>query len=275
MADILDKILAAKKAEVAAAGEKVSLAELRERVAGLAKCRNFYRALTEPNPRGINVIAEIKKASPSAGLIRPDFDPAALAKIYAAAGASAISVLTDKQFFQGRLEYIAQVKEAADLPVLRKDFIIDPYQIYEARAAGADAILLIAEALPPGSVMDLMILANSLTMTVLLEVHELDSLLAMRSLVGFPQACYSLLGINNRNLKTMQVDLNTSIRLSKFVENKRELVSESGIKQRTDVERLTQAGFGGVLIGETLMRQPDIAAKFAELFGPAERNVDE
>ena len=232
MADILETILAVKKAEVAAAREKLPLAELQEQVAGLGRCRNFYRALTEPNGRGINVIAEIKKASPSAGLIRPDFDPAALAKIYAAAGASAVSVLTDEQFFQGSLGYIAQVKEAIDLPVLRKDFIIDPYQVYEARAAGADAILLIAEALPPGSVMDLMILANSLTMTVLLEVHDLDSLLAMRSLVGFPQARYSLLGINNRNLKTMQVDLKTSIRLSEFVENKRELVSESGIKGR-------------------------------------------
>ena len=275
MADILETILAVKKAEVAAAREKLPLAELQEQVAGLGRCRNFYRALTEPNGRGINVIAEIKKASPSAGLIRPDFDPAALAKIYAAAGASAVSVLTDEQFFQGSLGYIAQVKEAIDLPVLRKDFIIDPYQVYEARAAGADAILLIAEALPPGSVMDLMILANSLTMTVLLEVHDLDSLLAMRSLVGFPQARYSLLGINNRNLKTMQVDLKTSIRLSEFVENKRELVSESGIKGRADVERLIEAGFGGVLIGETLMRQPDIAAKFAELFGPAERKADD
>lgn len=267
IADILKRILKVKETEVTAARRERPLEQLQEHIEQLPKCRNFYQALTQPHPRGINVIAEIKKASPSAGVIREDFDPAALATIYAQAGASAISVLTDEQFFQGRLDYIAQVKDAVDLPILRKDFIIDPYQIYEARAAGADAVLLIAEALPPGKVMDLMILANQLTLTILLEVHQMDSLLAMRSLIGFPQARYSLLGINNRDLKTMQVDLNTSLRLSEFVENQRELVSESGIKDRADVERLIQAGFGGVLIGETLMRQPDIAAKFAELFG--------
>lgn len=275
MADILDKILAVKRTEIAASRKKLPMEALQEHIEGLPKCRNFYRALTRENPRGINVIAEIKKASPSAGLIRSDFDPVALARIYQKAGAAAISVLTDEQFFQGKLEYIAQVKQAVSLPVLRKDFIIDPYQVYEARLAGADAILLIAEAIPPGTVMDLMILASSLTLTVLLEVHELDSLLALRSLVGFPKGCYSLLGVNNRNLKTMQVDLGTSIRLSDFVENKRELVSESGIKERTDVERLIKAGFGSLLIGETLMRQPDIAAKFAELFGPPENSTNE
>jgi indole-3-glycerol phosphate synthase len=270
MSDVLAKILDVKRAEVAAARQKTPLEALQERMTNLPKCRNFYRTMTQKNPRGINVIAEIKRASPSAGLIRPDFDPVELAKIYEKAGANAISVLTDEQFFQGHLDYLGQVKEAVSLPLLRKDFIIDPYQIYEARLAGADAVLLIAEALPPAQLMDLMILANSLTLTVLLEVHELDSLMQVRSLIGFPLSHYSLLGINNRNLKTMQVDLATTLRLSEFYENKKELVSESGIQQRSDVRRLIEAGINGVLIGETLMRSPDISAKFAELFDTVE-----
>lgn len=258
-----------KRGEVDAARKKMPMETLQEQIADLPKCRNFYRTMTQNNPRGINVIAEIKQASPSAGLIRPDFDPVKLALIYEQAGADAVSVLTDEQFFQGRLDFLTRVKEAVALPVLRKDFIIDPYQIYEARLAGADAVLLIAEALTPAQIMDLMILASSLTLTVLLEVHELDSLLQLRSMIGFPQPHYSLLGINNRNLKTMQVDLATTLRLSEFYDNKKELISESGIKQRRDVERLIEAQINGVLIGEILMRSDDISAKFAELFNPA------
>ena len=268
MSNILDRILHVKRQEIAAALEHTPLSKLQKTVAQLPKCRNFYQAITQPNPRGINVIAEIKRASPSAGLIRPDFDPVQLAQTYQKCGADALSVLTDEPFFQGKLEYLNQAKQATDLPILRKDFIIDPYQLYQARAAGADAILLIAEALEPAQLMDLMILANSLTLTVLLEVHELDCLLQVRSLIGFPQARYSLIGINNRNLKTLEVDLNTSLRLSEFIENKRELVSESGIRQRADVERLMEAGFNAILIGETLMRSPDITACFGELFNP-------
>lgn len=266
MRNALDEIIEVKRGEVAAAKERASVEALQEQIAGLGKCRNFYRTLTGESRRGIKVIAEIKRASPSAGLIRSDFDPVALACRYAAAGADALSVLTDERFFQGRLAYVAQVKEAVSLPILRKDFLIDPYQVYESRAAGADAVLLIAEALKPSELMDMMILANSLGLTVLLEVHELDMLLQVRSLIGFPQARYSLLGINNRNLKSMEVDLLTSIRLSEFVENKRELVSESGIRTREDVQRLMGAGFNAVLIGETLMRSEDIEAKFGELF---------
>ena len=271
MAEILTKILQAKKAHITRAKGQMPLSALENKIKSLEKCRNLYQALTKENKRGINVIAEIKRASPSAGLIRADFDPVQLARIYQQAGADAISVLTDEEFFQGKLEYIGQVKRAVSLPVLRKDFIIDPYQVYEARAAGADAILLIAEALEPALLMDLLILANSLTLTVLLEVHEMDSLLRVRSMVGFPQHGYSLLGINNRNLKTMQVDLNTSLRLGEFIENKKELVSESGIKHRADVEKLIQAGFNSVLIGETLMANDDIQAKFVELFEPDRR----
>ncbi|MFC1783141.1 indole-3-glycerol phosphate synthase TrpC [Planctomycetota bacterium] len=269
MSDILYKILTAKKKQVAADQQMVPLDSLKNQIAQLPKCRNFYRTITKKNPRGVNVIAEIKRASPSAGLIRSDFDPVRLAQTYQAAGADAISVLTDEPFFQGRLEFLSQVKQAVNLPVLRKDFIIDPYQIYQSRAAGADAVLLIAEVLNPAQLMDSMILANSLTLTVLLEVHQLDSLLQVRSLIGWPQPCYSLLGINNRNLKTMEVDLANSIRLSQFVENKNELVSESGVTERPDVERLIDAGFCGILIGETLMRSSNIEAKFAELFGSA------
>jgi indole-3-glycerol phosphate synthase len=223
--------------------------------------------VTKPNPRGINVIAEVKKASPSAGVIRSDFDPVTIARTYQNCGADAISVLTDEKYFQGRLEYIEQVRQAVSLPVLRKDFIIDLWQVYESRAAGADAILLIAEALKPGELMDLMIAAAELSLTVLLEVHQADTLLAVRSLIGFPKERYSVLGINNRDLTTMQVDLNTTIRLAELLDKKDELVAESGIKTRADVEKLKSAGVRAVLIGQTLCEHPNIAEKFTELFG--------
>ena len=268
MNDILQQILRVKEQEVDAAQKRVPLDTLRARAQAMPRCRNFYRTLTKPNPRGINVIAEIKRASPSAGLIRSDFDPAQLARIYHHAGADAISVLTDEQFFQGSLAYLTQVAKTVPIPVLRKDFIIHPYQIYEARVAGADAVLLIAEALAPSDLMDLLILAQQLTLSVLLEVHELDYLLQVRSMIGFPQARYTVLGINNRNLKTMKTDLNNSIRLAQFVDDTRELVSESGIRTRADVQKLINAGFGAVLIGETLMKSPDVAAAFADIFGP-------
>ena len=233
----------------------------------MPKCRNFYQAITKPNRRGINVIAEVKKASPSAGVIREDFEPVAIAQTYKKCGADAISVLTDEKYFQGRLEYINQIHLAVDLPVLRKDFIIEPWQVYEARAAGADAILLIAEALKPGELMDMMIAAAELTLTVLLEVHHADTLMAVRSMIGFPKKGYSVLGINNRNLTTMQVDLNTTSRLAELVDDKNELVAESGIKTRADVEKLKSVGVSAVLIGQTLCEHPDIGEKFTELFG--------
>jgi len=154
------------------------------------------------------------------------------------------------------------------IPVLRKDFIVDPYQVFEAKAAGADAILLIAEALPAGHLMDLLILANELTLSVLIEAHQADTLLKVRSMVGFPQKHYTLLGINNRDLNTMTVDLNTTSRLAELVEDKRELVSESGIKTRQDVRKLVNVGVGAVLIGETLCASYSIEDKFRELFEP-------
>jgi len=267
LSSILDKIIADKKEEVSFRKSQLGLEQLKEKIRSMRRCRNFYKAVTKPNSRGINVIAEVKKASPSAGIICKDFDPVAIAQSYEQCGADAISVLTDEKYFQGRLEYIKQIKEAVDLPVLRKDFIIDIWQVYESRAAGADAILLIAKTLKPGKLMDLMIAAAELTLTVLLEVHQADTILAVRSLIGFPKKGYSVLGINNRNLKTMEVDLNTTSRLAELLENKNELVSESGIKTRADVEKLRDIGVRAVLIGQVLCENSDIEEKFKELFG--------
>jgi len=266
LANILDKIIADKRDEVRGRQAQVSLEQLKERVAGKAKCRNFYKAVTKPHRRGLNVIAEVKKASPSAGLIRPDFDPVEIAQTYERCGADAISVLTDEKYFQGKLEYLEQIKQAVQVPILRKDFIIDIWQIYEARAAGADAILLIADALPPGELMDLMIAATELTLTVLLEVHQADVLMGVRSLIGFPEKGYSVLGINNRDLTTMTVDINTTGRLKGLLDDDVPVVAESGIKTRDDVEKLIAVGVRAVLIGQTLCEQPSIEQKFAELF---------
>ena len=267
MANILEKIIADKRVEVERHKAQRGIDELKAVVRDMPKCRNFYKAVTKDNKRGLNVIAEVKKASPSVGLIREDFDPVEIAKTYERCGADAISVLTDEKYFQGKLEYLTQVKEAVGSAVLRKDFIIDTYQIYEARAAGADAILLIAEALKPAELADFMILARQLTLTALVEVHSLDTLLAVRSMVGFPQTGYSVLGVNNRDLTTMEVDINTTSRLAEMVDNKKELIAESGIKTRADVEKLIKVGVGGVLIGQTLCQSSNIAEKFKELFG--------
>jgi indole-3-glycerol phosphate synthase len=266
LANILDEIVANKREEVKRRQSQTSLEQLREQVVGKPKCRNFYRAVTKRNPRGINVIAEVKKASPSAGVIREDFDPVAIARTYEQCGADAISVLTDEKYFQGRLEYLEQVKRAVSLPVLRKDFIIDLWQVYESRVAGADAILLIAETLRPGDLMDLMIAAGELGLTVLLEVHEADTLLAVRSMIGFPKKGYSVLGINNRDLATMKVDLRTTVRLMGLLDNDSDVVSESGIRTREDVRKLKSAGVKAVLIGQTLCEHGDIEERFAALF---------
>jgi indole-3-glycerol phosphate synthase len=267
LANILDQIVADKRREVRQRRAQVNLEQLKERIAGKPKCRNFYKAVTKPNRRGLNVIAEVKKASPSAGLIRADFDPVAIARTYERCGADAISVLTDEKYFQGRLQYVEQIKQAVEVPVLRKDFIVDLWQVYESRAAGADAILLIADALPPGELMDLMIAATELSLSVLLEVHQADTLLGVRSLIGFPEKRYSVLGINNRDLTTMTVDINTTSRLKDLLDDDMPVVAESGIKTRDHVEKLISVGVRAVLIGQTLCEHPDIGEKFAELFG--------
>lgn len=267
MANILDEIIENKRTEVAKRKRQISIAQLEEQISTMPRCRNFYKAVTKPNIHGINIIAEVKKASPSAGVICEDFDPVEIAKTYESCGADAISCLTDEKYFQGKLEYLSQIKAAVSLPVLRKDFIIDQWQVYESRAAGADAILLIAEALKTAEISDLMILASELTMTVLLEVHSPERLLEVRSFIGFPKAGYSVLGINNRDLTTMKVDINTTGRLSTLLDNTNELVSESGIKGRADVEKLISFGVRACLIGQSLCQSGDIATKYKELFG--------
>lgn len=264
MADILAQIVDHKRTEVRDAMARIPLEQMKERAAISSEPRNFFSAVTRPRGR-LRVIAEVKKASPSAGIIRPNFDPVAIAKSYYEAGAAAISCLTDEKYFQGSLSYIARIKDAIPLPVLRKDFIIDPYQIYEARAAGADAVLLIAECLGEAELLDLLILSTELKLTTLVEVHDVESLLKVRPHIGFPHPAYTLLGINNRDLKSMTTDLNHTLRLLDLVENREILVSESGIKTPRDVRRLRLAGVHRILVGEHLMRQPDVGAALREL----------
>jgi len=268
MQTILDKIIATKKFEVAERSILTPVEQLREQIAAQSPPRNFFQAVTKPpTTKPVNVIAEVKKASPSAGIIRDDFDPVAIAKIYQENGADALSVLTDEKYFLGSLDYLRQVKAAVELPVLRKDFIIDPYQVLEARANGADAILLIAECLPTNTMIDLQILATELRMTVLIEVHDLDNLIRVRdSVIGFPHRSYSLLGINNRDLRTFKTDLGNTLRMLELVEDPSVLVSESGIHTREHVQKLASAGVRAVLVGESLMRSADIGGKMREMF---------
>ena len=264
----LDRIIETKRQEVAERKGRVPVESLRETIATLGRPRNFFQAVTGPGRFKLNLIAEVKKASPSAGVIRPDFDPVTIAEAYAKAGAKALSVLTDETYFQGKLEYIQQVRDKVKLPVLRKDFIIDPYQVYESRAAGADAILLIAECLETSELIDLQILATELNLTVLIEVHDLDNLMRVRDqVIGFPHRSYSLLGINNRDLRTFKTDLGTTLRMAELVEDRGVLVAESGINTREDVKKLAQAGVRAALVGESLMRSDDIVGKVREMFG--------
>jgi indole-3-glycerol phosphate synthase len=264
MSDVLREILAHKRQELAAAVARESRADIRRRAHDSPAPRNFFSAVTRPKGE-LRVIAEVKKTSPSAGVIRPDFDPVAIARAYHAAGAAAISCLTDEHFFQGSLSYIAQIKQAVPLPVLRKDFIIDEYQVYEACAAGADAILLIAECLGEAELLDLLILATELRLTSLVEVHEVENLLKIRPHIGFPHPAYALVGINNRDLRTMKTDLAHTLRLVEMVEDRDIVVSESGIKTPADVARLRAAGIHRILVGEHLMRQNDVEAALREL----------
>ena len=268
--NILHTILETKRKEVASLRARRSLSELRSAAAAGPPVRNFFAAMTGPTRRRIHLIAEVKRASPSAGLIREDFDAGEIARQYELGGAHAISVLTDGPYFQGSLDALRAVREAVGLPVLRKDFLIDESQLYEARAAGADAILLIAAAMPAGKLLDLMILAAELRMTALVEVHDADELMQMRSAIGFPHRAYSLLGINNRDLTTFRVDLGTTLRLAGLVGDDVPIISESGIRTSADVDRLRAGGICGVLVGETLMRSDDIPAAIESLIGPGE-----
>jgi len=267
MQTILEKILESKRQEVAERQQSIPIEQLKEKIAELGRPRNFFRAVTTRNKKRLNLIAEVKKASPSAGVIRADFDPVQIAQAYETAGADALSVLTDEKFFQGKLEYIHAIRDRVRLPVLRKDFIIDPYQVYETRAAGADAMLLIAECLETSQLIDLQILATELNLTVLIEVHDMDNLIRVRDrVIGFPHKSYSLLGINNRDLRTFRTDLGTTLRMAELVEDRNVLVSESGIASIDDIKKLESAGVRAVLVGETLMRSDDIVGAVKALF---------
>jgi indole-3-glycerol phosphate synthase len=256
---VLDKIVAAKRREIAAARERIPEAELRRRVAAAPPVRDFFAALAAPG--AIRLIAEVKKASPSAGVIREDFDPVAIAQIYQQHGASCISVLTDEPFFQGRLEYLEQIRRAAALPVLRKDFILDSYQLLEARAAGADAVLLIAECLDDCNLRKLHTETVELGMTPLVELYEPENLDRVL------EAGATLIGVNNRDLRTFVVDLEHTLRLRPRVPENCVIVSESGIKTRADVQRLEAAGIDAILVGESLMRERDIGVAVDTLLG--------
>lgn len=269
MSNILQEIVEHKKGEVQAAKAATPEADLIRQAEDMPVPRNFFAALTRPTGE-LRVIAEVKRASPSAGLIREDFDPVAIAQAYADNGAAAISCLTDAKYFQGSLDYLRQIKSAVSLPVLRKDFIIDPYQIYEARAAGADAVLLIAECLTEPLLMDLLILASELKLTTLLEVHDLESLVQIKRHLTFPRAGYTLLGINNRNLRTMTTDLAHTTGILHEVPDKSVLVSESGIRTHEDIKHLAKHNVHRVLVGEHLMRQPDPGKALSELMNGAE-----
>ena len=266
MPTTLKHIIEHKRKEVAESRATRTIEEVRDAAAAALPPRNFFGAVVNGHTRGnTSVIAEIKRKSPSAGVIREDFDPVAIAKAYEKAGAAAISCLTDERFFGGDLGFIEAIRQEANLPVLRKDFIIDEYQVWESREAGADAILLIAEALPDGPLLDLMILAQRLRMTTLIETHDMDSLLRVQRHIGFPHAGYCLLGINNRDLRTMTTDLGHTIRLADMVDDTSVLVSESGIRTRDDLDRLRVHGVHIALVGESLMKQDDPGAALRQL----------
>ena len=259
MPTILDKIVATKREEVARARAEMPLQELEGRVDNAPPVRDFFAALTEPPE--ISLIAEVKKASPSKGIIREDFHPVEIAEIYESHGAACISVLTDEQYFQGNLDYLEAIRAAVEIPVLRKDFIIDPYQVIEARVAGADAVLLIAECLDDDQLASLHKQVVSLGMTPLVELYD------PANLPRVVDAGARLIGVNNRNLHTFDVDIDHTLRLREMIPADRAVVGESGIRTREDAERLQAAGVAAMLVGETLMREPDIGVAVGRLLG--------
>jgi len=260
-ADILARILEVKAAEVAAGKASQSQTELEARIADLPPMRDFAAALrARALSRKDAVIAEVKRASPSAGIIRADFDPAAIAQGYEAGGATCLSVLTDQQFFKGHDDFVAQARAACSLPVLRKEFIIDPWQVFQTRALGADALLLIVAALNDDQLAELSALGKSLGLSVLVEVHDE---IEMERALAVPG---DLVGINNRDLHRFVTELDTTLRLAPMVSEDRLVVSESGIHTPEDIQRLQQGGIGAFLIGESLMRQPDPGAALQGLF---------
>ncbi len=259
MSTILDEILEQKRREVAAARERVSFNVLESRLASSPPVRGFLAALLAANRPGL--IAEVKKASPSAGLIRPDFDPVTIARQYEVAGATCLSVLTDEHFFQGHLDYLRDIRQIVRIPVMRKEFIIDRYQIAEARVAGADCVLLIAECLDDVQLHNLYGYARSLGMDVLIELYDLENVPRVLA------TGTKLLGINNRDLRTFVTSLEHTFTVKKLVPDDVLLVSESGIGTHADILRLRSEGIGAVLVGESLMRQSDIGVAVRTLMG--------
>ncbi|WP_018953738.1 indole-3-glycerol phosphate synthase TrpC [Thioalkalivibrio sulfidiphilus] len=260
--DILTKILARKREEIAERSARTSLEDLRRFVDAAPAVRPFLGAMEAKIHAGqAAVIAEIKKASPSKGLLREDFDPEAIAKRYEAGGAACLSVLTDHDFFQGSEAYLEDARAACGLPVLRKDFIIDPYQVYEARVMGADCVLLIVSALEDVQLRDLLALTHELGMNALIEVHDREELERALKLDA------RLIGINNRNLRSFETRLETTLDLLEMIPPDRLVVTESGIHTRDDVARMRNAGVHAFLVGEAFMRASDPGARLAELFG--------
>jgi indole-3-glycerol phosphate synthase len=261
VSDILEKIVAVKRQEIAAAVRRKSFADMRADAESRVLTRDFVGAMRAKNAAGQPaVIAEIKKASPSKGVLRADFIPADIAQTYAENGAACLSVLTDVQFFQGSVDYLKQARASCQLPVLRKDFIVDAYQVYESRAMGADCILLIAACLDDGQMAELELIARSLDMAVLVEVHD-DLELARALKLKTP-----LVGVNNRNLRTFEVSLDTTLSMLSQVPADRLLVTESGVVTRDDVLRLGAAGVQAFLVGEAFMRAADPGEALAKLF---------
>ena len=261
MSDILEKIIAVKREEITAALKRKPLAEMRADAESRVLTRDFVGAMRSKIAAGqAAVIAEIKKASPSKGVLREDFIPADIAQSYAEHGAACLSVLTDRQFFQGQVDYLKQARASCQLPVLRKDFIVDAYQVYESRAMGADCILLIAAVLDDARMADLEAIARSLDMAVLVEVHdaaELQRALKLKT---------SLMGINNRNLRSFEVSLDTTLALQKDVPADRLLITESGILTKADVQRMRDAKVDAFLVGEAFMRAADPGEALSTLF---------
>ena len=259
VANILDKIVAKKRKEIAESRARTPLASVQQSAEDAPPSKDFLGALQAS--QGIGLIAEIKKASPSKGLIREDFDPPSIAKTYTAHGASCISILTDETFFQGSLSYLQQVRAVVDTPLLRKEFILDTYQIYEARAAGADAVLLIAEILTATELAHFSDLAQQLGMVALIELYDPDNLPAVLA-TGTP-----LIGVNNRDLRTFEVDLGHTVRLRNQIPENILLVGESGIHSREDALYLQEHGVNAMLVGESLMREANIGSAVDRLLG--------
>lgn len=267
MSDLLQRIVNTKREEIVADQARQPLAQMRRLAEQANPAIGFYDALTAAS--GIALIAEVKRASPSKGVIRQDFDPVGLAMRYVQGGASALSVLTDKPYFQGDLSYLSLIRQSVTVPLLRKDFIVDPYQVYQARAAGADAVLLIAECLSPQQLRELVACISGLGMEALVELYEPENLPAVL------ECGCRLVGINNRDLRTFQVDLGHTLRLLPAIPRDRLVVAESGIASREDVVQLEAAGVGAMLVGESLMRQEDVGRAAASLLGISSAVVDD